>query len=401
MKSTSGVLSLLIFAAITHFLVDATAGMLNPLWPRLDAHYRLLGWESASLFFLWQMTTSVSQFWFGLYGDRFHARWLLWAGPLATVVALGSIGLTQSPLVLAILLAIAGLGIAAYHPEAAAIAGGCAPEHRSRAMSIFTMCGFLGQATGPLCSGSLVDAFGLRGMTWTILAGLLGAVLLVPLGRIAIVQQLPALRQVTSIRDLVRGRASSLLLVLMIGSLRIVAAAGIPVLTGYLLQARDANATETGGVQSAFMLGIGLGGLSCASFVRPRHEHLMLWLCPLAVSLILVAIPWVGGTLLAVAVALSGLLLGVSLPVLISYGQQLMPDSQRIANSITMGVSWGVGGGFVSLILATCKYAGRFEPAFIVFAMAVAVSSILCAWLPRLGPRTVYARDAASEAVTV
>src|SRR5687767_11458250 len=54
---SSNLLSLLIFAAAMHFLVDTVAGMLNPLWPRLDAHYRLAGWESAALFFLWQMTT--------------------------------------------------------------------------------------------------------------------------------------------------------------------------------------------------------------------------------------------------------------------------------------------------------------------------------------------------------
>jgi FSR family fosmidomycin resistance protein-like MFS transporter len=68
--------------------------------------------------------------------------------------------------------------------------------------------------------------------------------------------------------------------------------------------------------------------------------------------------------------------------VLISYGQQLMPDSQRIASSITMGVSWGVGGGLVSIILAICKYTGTFEPAFVVFAFATALSSFLCIWLP-------------------
>jgi len=116
-------LSLLLFAAATHFLVDATAGMLNPLWPRLDSHYRLAGWEGAALFFLWQMATSVSQFWFGLYGDRFNSRWMLWAGPLIAVVCLSGVGLTHSPLLLAVFLIVGGLGIAAYHPEAAALAG--------------------------------------------------------------------------------------------------------------------------------------------------------------------------------------------------------------------------------------------------------------------------------------
>src|SRR5688572_26554142 len=139
MKPPSTLLPMLIFAAATHFLVDAIAGMLNPLWPRLDAHYQLAGWESAALFFLWGTSNSVSQFFFGLYGDRFPARWLLAAGPLAAIFCLGSIGLTHSPPVLATLLVVAGLGVAAYHPEAAALAGSCAPENRSRAMSIFIM----------------------------------------------------------------------------------------------------------------------------------------------------------------------------------------------------------------------------------------------------------------------
>jgi FSR family fosmidomycin resistance protein-like MFS transporter len=82
------------------------------------------------------------------------------------------------------------------------------------------------------------------------------------------------------------------------------------------------------------------------------------------------------------SVGLSGLLLGISLPVLISFGQQLMPDSQRIASSITMGVSWGIGGGIVSLILYLCERGGHFEPAFPAFAVATLASSVLCIWLP-------------------
>ena len=61
-----------------------------------------------------------------------------------------------------------------------------------------------------------------------------------------------------------------------------------------------------------------------------------------------------------------------------------MPDSPRIASSITMGVSWGVGGGVVSIILFICKYGGRFEPAFAAFAAATLASSVLCVWLPEV-----------------
>jgi FSR family fosmidomycin resistance protein-like MFS transporter len=379
--------------------VDAVAGMLNPLWPRLDAHYHLAGWESASLFLLWGISTSLSQFWFGIYGDRFGARWLIAAGPLAALLCLGSIGLTNSPLVLAGLLFVAGLGIAAYHPEAAALAGSCWPENRSRAMSIFTMGGFLGQATGPIFSGCLVDVLGLKGMTWSIAAGLVIAMLLVPLGRSAAALPASHARSRLQLSEIVNGRLGILFLVLLIGSLRIIAASGVPILLGYLLATRGSGAAETGVVQSAFMLGIGLGGLACATVVRRHHERLILWLFPLAVAPVLMAIPWAAGTMLIIAACLTGLMLGISLPVLISYGQQILPDSQRIASSITMGVSWGLGGGIVAIILVACKYAGRFEPAFFVFALASVVSSALCIWLPVIGAAPQVSRTEPSPAL--
>jgi FSR family fosmidomycin resistance protein-like MFS transporter len=390
----SRLLPLLLFAAATHFVVDMVAGTLNPLWPRLDSHYQLAGWENASLFFLWQMSTSVSQFFFGVFGDRFHTRWLLWAGPLAAVLCLGSIGLTTSPLVLAGLLAISGLGIAAFHPEAAALAGNAAPQHRSRAMSIFTMGGFMGQAVGPIVSGSIVDSLGLPGLAWGIGGGVLALALLAPLSRGLATPPAASSKTPVNLAALFRGRKRSLSLVLIVGSLRIIAAGGVPVLLGYLLAVRHASASETGWVQAAFMLGIGLGGLCCATLIKQRHERLILWICPLLVTPVLLVIPYAGGLLLSSVVCLSGLLLGVSLPVLISYGQQLMPDSQRIASSITMGVSWGLGGGIVAIVLAACQYAGRYEPAFLVFAVATALSSLLCIWLPRVEhqPETIAAQ---------
>lgn len=375
---------LLLFAAATHLLVDTTAGLLNPLWPRLNTHYALVGWQSASIFFLWQTSTSVSQFAFGMYGDRFNARWLLWAGPLVAVVALGCIGLTDSPLLLAALLTAAGLGIAAYHPEAAALAGSSAPRHRSRAMSIFTMGGFVGQAIGPIASGNLVDRFGLAGMGWTIAGGLGLALLVAPLGRGAMAQIQHTAARPDTLRQLFRGRTRAVLLVLLIGSLRIIAAGGVPVLIGFLLAERNATGAQTGLVQAAFMAGVGLGGLACAILLKQHHERLIIWLGPLLAVPVLVAIPHLQGAVLSIAVGATGLFLGISLPVLVSFGQQLMPDSQRIASSITMGVSWGVGGGIVSVILAVCAYQRSYAPAFYVFAIATAASTALCIWLPTL-----------------
>lgn len=388
MKPASPLWLLLFFAAAMHCLVDLVAGSLNPLWPLMDGHFNMTPWQGAALFFLWQITTSISQFFFGMWGDRFNSRWLLWAGPLAAVICLGSIGLTKSPIILAQLLVISGLGIAAFHPEGAALAGSCAPENRSRAMSIFTMGGFIGQSIGPYLSGNVVKWMGMPGLAWGILGGLVALSILAPLGIRAMSTSAVATKKDIGppirLSQLFRGREWPVILVLVIGSLRIIAAAGVPILLGYLLKARNGTEVEIGFVQSAFMFGIGLGGLTCAALLRRHHERAILWLCPLLVTPVLLVLPWMSGWGLAGLALLSGLLLGISLPVLVSRGQELMPDSPRIASSITMGVSWGVGGGVVSMILFICKYGGRFEPAFAAFAAATLVSSVLCVWLPEV-----------------
>jgi FSR family fosmidomycin resistance protein-like MFS transporter len=400
MKPAS-LLPLLFFLAATHLLVDLVAGSLNPLWPRFKTEFHMAGWQSVGLFCLWGATTSVTQFFFGLYGDRFNTRWLLWVGPIVATICLSSIGLFQSPLMLAALITISGLGIAAFHPEGAALAGNCVPEHRSRAMSIFTMGGFIGQAIGPTYSGTIVDWLGLPGLAWGMLLGLVSVALLFPLGRGVMAQSKEPARPQVDLVTLFRGRTQSLLLVLVIGSLRIIAASGVPILLAYLLNSTGKSATETGVAQSAFMFGIGLGGLGCATLLKPQHERAILWLCPLLVTPVLLVIPVIDHRwLLLVSVGLTGLLLGISLPVLISYGQQLMPDSQRIASSITMGVSWGLGGGIVSLILLLCEWGGRFEPAFTAFAVATLASSLLCIWLPAVSaaqPEASPALDASDQ----
>ena len=146
------------------------------------------------------------------------------------------------------------------------------------------------------------------------------------------------------------------------GSLRIIAAAGVPILLGYLLNARNGTEVEIGFVQSAFMFGIGLGGLTCAALLRRHHERAILWLCPLLVTPVLLVLPWTSGWGLAGLASLSGLLLGISLPVLVSRGQELMPDSPRIASSITMGVSWGVGGAWCQLFFSFANTGAGLSP---------------------------------------
>lgn len=304
------------------------------------------------------------------------------AGPAIAVGCLGAIGLTHSPWILYGLLAFAGLGIAAYHPEAAAMSGHSWSTQRSRAMSIFAMGGYVGQAIGPYYSGFIVDRWGLRGLAWGMAWGWI-ALLAFAIG----LRQRPSVRAVAagprvSPWKLLHARAGRMSLLLAIGSLRIVAAAGVPIAMGYLLAERDWLKSDVGLVQSSFMAGIGAAGFICALGSSSRWERRTLWLPSLLTVPILMVLPELHGFWLYVATLGTGFLLGLSLPVLISTGQRMLPESPRVASSITMGVSWGIGGGTVSGIIACGERWHSYHAAFVGFAVAATLSSILCMFLP-------------------
>lgn len=370
---------------VLHFLVDTVAGQMNPLWPALREQSGLGASANLVLLVVWSLATSFSQLFFGVLGDSTAGRWLVWIGPAAGVICLGSLGLTNSAALLIAWLIIGGLGIAAFHPEAATLAGNCWPNHRSRAMSIFAMGGFLGQSLGPSYSGYVVDHYGMMGLSRGIAFGLPALLVLRLLFRNARPPESPASRPARNVGLAVFfQRRGVISLLLLVGTLRVVAASGVPITIAYWLTSKHIPKADIGNVQSAFMMGIGLGGLVAAMFVRPRTERLVLWLIPLLAMPCLVAIPKLEGVALSVTAGMSGLLLGIALPVFISYGQQVLPESQRVASSITMGVSWGTGGAIVAALIDVCDRHQSYNAAFTVFAVSVLLSSLLCAWLPRI-----------------
>ena len=364
----------------THFLVDIVAGTTNPLWPALEGSLGLGTGGLLWVYVVWQIATSFSQLLFGWWADRNPSRWLIWCGPLLAILLISCVGLVESAAGLAVLFAVGGLGIAAFHPEAAATAGGLLSQQRSRAMAVFALSGYLGQSAGPFYSGLVTDHFGLRGLTYNMLWGLpLLLALCVAFTKTA--SPPPPIRA-TGRASLSFQELPLIGLLLAVGALRILPALGVPLTLAYLLKAADAPNAVIGAVQSAFMAGIGVGAIGCAAFLKRKWERRAIWIFPLMASPVLASLPFVDGWGQVALVFLCGLLLGVTMPVYISYGQQLLPHGQRVASSITMGVSWGLGGAIVACAVWICTRYDALVGVFLFFAAATLISSLLCYLLP-------------------
>ena len=146
-----------------HAAVDFSQGALPALIPLLEDHLQLSHAQAGGLFFALTVTSSVTQPLFGLLADRVAMLWVLPASVAAsgTGIALATRAPTYLTLLAAILLA--GLGIAAYHPEGARVASVLSGPLRARGMAVFSVGGNLGVAAGPLATGLLTGALGLAG----------------------------------------------------------------------------------------------------------------------------------------------------------------------------------------------------------------------------------------------
>lgn len=109
---------------------------------------------------------SVAQPAFGWWTDRRSRRWMIPAGMLIAALGVALAGLWSSYALTWALVALSGLGIAAFHPEAARAARQAA-GNSNRAMSVFALGGNAGFALGSLAATPVLLVIGLRG-TWLL-----------------------------------------------------------------------------------------------------------------------------------------------------------------------------------------------------------------------------------------
>lgn len=168
----------------THAANDFYTGAVAALLPFLvvKAHYDYAA--VAGVMLAATALSSVAQPAFGYLSDRFGARWLSLAGLLLAGAGVALSGLVaESYLLVWIVIAASGIGVAAYHPaatvQAREVGGGS-----TTAMSIFSVGGNLGVAVAPSAVVLTVGTVGLCGTGFLILPALvLGGVYLVVFGR--------------------------------------------------------------------------------------------------------------------------------------------------------------------------------------------------------------------------
>jgi FSR family fosmidomycin resistance protein-like MFS transporter len=161
--------------SVGHFLIDLCQGVVPALVPFLVEGRSFSKTAAAGLVFAISATSSVVQPLFGQLADRLAMSWLLPASILLTGAALALGAQAPSYAVVLAAFGLSGLGVAAFHPEAARKAHLASGERRTTGMSFFSIGGGLGFALAPAITLALIEARGTPGLL----------VLLIPTGIIA------------------------------------------------------------------------------------------------------------------------------------------------------------------------------------------------------------------------
>ncbi|MFW6080097.1 MAG: MFS transporter [Gemmatimonadota bacterium] len=332
--------------AVAHAANDAYAAFLHPLLPRVMEKLGLSIALAATLAMTLSLAASVAQPLLGYWADRYGRRPLVAAGPLLTGVFLSLIGVAPSFAVLLLVLALGGLGSAAFHPPGASLAARVAEGGGSGVrLSWFSFGGALGYAAGPLIAVGLVAWLGLGGLTWAMIpaVALAGALWwLLPAEGAAggeAVDPPPGPRRILA---LLRGPLGAVFGISALGAFvqRVF-------LTMEPIIVDAAGGTEAVG---ALALSVYLGGQAFGSLTggyladRVDRRWLLAVLATAAVPAHLLALGLSpGGAAALAAAAASGFLNMAMLPAVVVIAQEIVPAGAAVGSGIAMGLAWAAG----------------------------------------------------------
>ncbi|MEW6321234.1 MAG: MFS transporter [Acidobacteriota bacterium] len=381
----------IVATASTHFVVDAYTNIYSPLLPLLIPKLGLSLTMVGTLAMFSQMASSVSQLGFGALADRWRPRVLLMGGPLLTVLVLSTIGWAWSPLTLGIILVIGGLGGAAFHPPAAALVYALSDIRRKGfAMSVHITGGSLGMALAPLVFAPTIAALGL-GWSWVIAVPGLAA-LWFTLRLVRATPRLPS-RGPQSWSAL-RPYARPLTLLYFAVVLRTVTAMSYSVFLPVLLTSQGMSVAQAGVAVSVYLIVSSIGGFAGGPMADAYGPRRVILISLVSSVPFLVAAPFASGWTLTLLVAVGGLLLQSTLPVNVTYGQQLAPVSAATVSSLMMGFAWGMGAVMAPGVGALADAIG-LQNALLALAAGPLLAAA-CAWpLPEV--RTAYGTEPVSS----
>jgi len=366
-----------------HLFTDLNQGAVAALVPFLTAERGISLAAAGALVFAATVSSSIVQPLFGIFSDRKPIPALMPLGVLLAGCGMALVGVAPSYPLILLCVVVSGIGVAAFHPEAARFANYVSGSGRARGMSFFSVGGNAGFALGPAVTTPLVLLFGLPGSLFLALPAVVMAAVLF--------HELP--RMLTFRPEAVEGdeeKESSVPehwwpFVRMIGVVIVrsfVYFGLVAFVASYYERVLDVSPALGNTALTLMLFGGAAGTLTMGPladrFGRRTVVSASMLVLPPLIFLFILAGPFVGMALLVLVGAATVGTFGITVVM----GQEYLPGRIGLAAGITMGLSIGLGGVGAPLLGLVADRAGLSVTMTIIASLPV-IGLFLALTLPR------------------
>jgi len=362
--------------AAGHACADMAQGAIPALLPFLIDQRGISYGAAGALILVTSVGSSAIQPLFGLGSDRLALPWLMPLGVFLAGLGIALVGLTSSYPATAAAVALSGLGVASFHPEAARFANQVSGDRRGRGMSLFSLGGNAGFALGPILVTPLVLLLGLHGtLLLAVIPTIVAAVLARELGRLRAVAAEKSAHVAGSVaeddRDEDDWNAFARLggVVALRSGVYFGLQAFIPLWFIHHLDTGEG----AGNAALTAMLVAGAAGTYAGGRVVDRLGRRRLVVgstaitIPVLVALVVAPSPLPAGLL----TALAGFLIILTFSITVVMSQEYLPNRLGLASGVSLGLAIGVGGIAAALMGVVADAVGLRTVMWLIVALAV------------------------------
>jgi FSR family fosmidomycin resistance protein-like MFS transporter len=366
-----------------HLFTDLNQGAVAALLPFLISERGFSLAAAGALVFAATVSSSIVQPLFGIFSDRRPIPALMPLGVLLAGCGMALVGVAPSYPLILLCVVLSGIGVAAFHPEAARFANYVSGSGRARGMSFFSVGGNAGFALGPAITTPLIVLFGLPGALFLALPAVaMAAALLHELPRMLGFKP-EALENEGGRVDAAPEHWGPFVRMIGVVIVRSFVYFGlVAFVASYYERVLDMSPALGNTALTLMLFGGAAGTLTMGPLAdrfgrRTVLGASMLLLGPLVFCFTLTG-PFVG---MAVLVLVGAATVG-TFGVTVVMGQEYLPGRIGLAAGITMGLSIGLGGIGAPLLGLVADSAGLSFTMLVIAALPV-LGLLLALTLPR------------------
>jgi FSR family fosmidomycin resistance protein-like MFS transporter len=332
----------LLLYCLGHFVVDVYQGALGVLQPALMDRFGLSFTQVGVLGGAFVCSSSMAQPLYGYLCDRFRSRLFSALGPVVAALFVCTVGWAGGFGWLLLMIILSGVGVAAYHPQAASNAVAGIRRNRARAMAVFIGCGSLGWAFGPVFFSFMLNHGGLDRLLWGTIPGVLATLLL--LGVLP-----PTVQKGTSqekfdwavLAAIWKPMTILFVLVMIRSVVQVTFGQFLPL---YLHTQRHHTLAEASIYLSLYLACGAIGGFAGGNLADRFGGRIIILVSMLGSVPFLLLFVFGRGVWSLAGLLLGGLILLFTMPVNIVMAQELAPSQAGTVSALMMGLAWGSAG---------------------------------------------------------